>query len=149
MIRRWASGMKWIIALLAFLASPGITIAAAPTFSVVELQIIPEVAIYENAGQEVMVQYVVTNSLAVPITDGFSIRSMLGVAAVCPRLPSGSLGPGEQIVCTGSYFVTRGDMNAPSIVEMAMACNDWLCSDDSWALIRRRPLRTVFPLMFR
>jgi hypothetical protein len=140
--------MKWIVAILAFLVSPVAT-TAAPTHSVVRMQVVPKAAIYESAGQEMRIDYMLTNDLGTAIPDDFKVVSMLGVAAVCPHLPSGNLEPGGQLVCTGSYYVTAGDMGVPNIFELAMACNSWLCSDENWALMLRRPLRTHFPLVVR
>jgi uncharacterized repeat protein (TIGR01451 family) len=85
---------------------------------------------YGAAGQVIPYSYLVTNTGSETLT-GVAVSDNLVATVTCP---AGTLGPGANENCTGSYTVSQGDVDAGSVTNTAVAS-----ASDSEGLVTSAP----------
>ncbi|MEP3296601.1 hypothetical protein [Tateyamaria sp.] len=99
-----------------------LTVPAVPALTLAKTLAAGEPGNYDTNGQEIKFDFTVTNDGNVTLTGPFTIADALiteqGNAATCP---AATLEPGDEVVCTGSYFVTQDDLDTGSFTNSATA----------------------------
>jgi hypothetical protein len=98
-------------------------LGVTPASSALTLQKLATPSVAHTAGTMVTYSYLVTNTGNVPLT---SVRpadtafSGTGIPAAI-SCPSATLDPGQHMTCTGTYRLTRADVNAGKVTNTAVA----------------------------
>ncbi|MBX3084484.1 MAG: DUF11 domain-containing protein [Anaerolineae bacterium] len=95
---------------------------------------------FTTAGQTINYTFTVTNSGAAILSGPVTINDPLITNAVCPSLTTVGnfdlfFNPGEQIICTGSYVTTAGDVTANVVTNTATASAGGATSPSSSATV--------------
>jgi hypothetical protein len=73
---------------------------------------------YDEVGDVIRYDYELTNSGNVTLGGPFTVDDDRSTDEACPAAPS-SLAPGQGIICTASYTITQGDLDAGSVTNTA------------------------------
>ncbi len=85
-----------------------VTFVAKPTLSIVAM---PQVFSYSAANQKIVINYTVTNTGSVPLTDVIIKDGRVPVIGCGPNTGARrALAPGEQLNCVGSYLTQASDV---------------------------------------
>jgi uncharacterized repeat protein (TIGR01451 family) len=76
---------------------------------------------FEQPGDVVDYDYVVTNTGNVTLTTPITVNDNLIASVSCPALPAGGLAPAASLTCTAQYVVTQADLDAGSVTNLASA----------------------------
>lgn len=74
-----------------------------------------------DVGETVSYSITVTNTGNTSTTISSVSDPLIGVLSCTPVLPA-LRAPGQQVVCTGTYFLTQSDINSTQVVNTATAC---------------------------
>jgi len=85
---------------------------------------------FDNVGDVIDYEYVVTNTGNVTITAPITVSDDRIASVNCPALPSGGLAPGDSLTCSASYITTQGDLDAGDVVNVASATDGTTTSPD-------------------
>ena len=86
---------------------------------------------FENVGDQIDYEYVVTNAGNVTITNAISVTDDQIAVVSCPALPSGGLTPGESLTCTATDIITQADIDAGTLTNTASATDGNVTSPDA------------------
>jgi len=76
---------------------------------------------FENPGDLVEYEYVVTNTGNVTVTSPVTVTDNLIPVIDCPALPAGGLLPAASLTCEGTYIVTQDDLDRERVTNVAFA----------------------------
>lgn len=99
--------------------------AQAPALSIVKTALTTE---YNEIGDTLDYEYVVTNSGNTTITSAITINDDQIVTVSCPALPAGGLLPAASLTCTATDTVTQADLDAGEVVNAASATDGTITS---------------------
>lgn len=88
---------------------------------------------YQSEGQIIHYTFTITNIGDYDIPGPFSVSDSKIPSVYCPEMDK--LSPGQSLLCTGSYIITRNDMLREYLTNVARAEGGIVLSDLAWSTI--------------
>jgi LysM repeat protein len=97
-------------------------VVKAPENKVLALTMSANPTTYSQAGQQIALEYVLTNTGNVPLGPGTFLvtDSHIALPITC-GVPNATIPPNTQVKCNATYLIAQGDVNAGSVVFSASA----------------------------
>ena len=92
-------------------------VVKAPENKVLALTMSANPTTYSQAGQQIALEYVLTNTGNVPLGPGTFLvtDSHIALPITC-GVPNTTIPPNTQVKCNATYLIAQGDVNAGSVV---------------------------------
>ncbi|PTX53842.1 putative repeat protein (TIGR01451 family) [Litoreibacter ponti] len=97
-------------------------VPAAPALTLAKALAAGQPGNFDTLDQELLFEFTITNAGNVTLAGPFTVADPLitaqGNAVTCP---AATLAPGDEVICTGSYFVEQADLDRGSLTNAATA----------------------------